>query len=59
MVRFIVFVSTALMFALIGIAVWRIWSKANLSIKREEEAFKVEKEAYRKMKKQVKESEDE
>lgn len=57
--RFIVFISTTLILVLIGIVVWRIWSKVNLSIKREEEAFKAEKKAYRKMKKQVKESEDE
>lgn len=57
--RFIVFVGTALMFILIGIAVWRIWSKVNLSIKREEEAFEIEKEAYERMKKHVKENEDE
>lgn len=58
-VRFLVFVSAFLLFSLIGIAVWRVWSKINLSIRREEEAFKVEKEAFKKMKKKVEENEDE
>lgn len=56
--RFLVFVAAVLTLAIAGIAVWWIWSKVFISIKRRENAFKVEKEAYRKMKKKVKENKE-
>lgn len=57
--RFLVFVAAVLTLAIAGIAVWWIWNKAFISIKRRENAFDVEKEAYKKMKKKVKENKNE
>lgn len=57
--RFLVFVAAVPTLAIAGIAVWWIWNKAFISIKRRENAFDVEKEAYKKMKKKVKENKNE
>ena len=53
--RFFIFLIAVLMFALIGIAIWWIWSKVNIVIKRQERVFDIEKETHEKVKKRIKE----
>lgn len=53
--RFFVFLIAVLMFALIGITIWWIWSKVNIVIKRQESVFDIEKETHEKVKKRIKE----
>lgn len=53
--RFFIFLIAVLMFALIGIAIWWIWSKVNIVIKRQESVFDIEKETHEKVKKRIKE----
>lgn len=57
--RFLIFIAAVITLAMAGIAVWWIWNKAYIDIKRRENAFDVEKEAYKKMKKKVKENKNE
>lgn len=55
--RFLIFIGTVLILSIIGLAVWWIWSKINISIQRRNSVFEIEKEAHEKMKKEIKEDE--
>ena len=55
--RFLIFIGTVLILSIIGLAVWWIWSKINISIQRRNSIFEIEKEAHEKMKKEIKEDE--
>lgn len=55
MVRFLIFIITALAFAIVGIAVYWIWSRVNINIRRRESVFDIEKETHEKMKQKIKE----
>lgn len=56
--RFFIFLIAVLMFALIGIAIWWIWNKVNIVIKRQESVFDIEKETHEKVKKRIKEEQE-
>lgn len=55
--RFFIFLIAVLAFALIGIAIWWIWNKVNIVIKRQESVFDIEKETHEKVRKKIKEEE--
>lgn len=55
--RFLIFIGTVLILSIIGLAVWWIWNKINISIQRRNSVFEIEKEAHEKMKKEIKEDE--
>ena len=56
--RFFIFLIAVLMFALIGIAIWWIWNKVNIVIKRQESVFDIEKKTHEKVKKRIKEEQE-
>lgn len=56
--RFFIFLIAVLDFALIGIAIWWIWNKVNIVIKRQESVFDIEKETHEKVRKKIKEEEN-
>lgn len=56
--RFFIFLIAVLAFALIGIAIWWIWNKVNIVIKRQESAFDIEKETHEKVREKIKEEEN-
>lgn len=56
--RFLIFVAAVLVLSLAGLAIWRVWSRVDLHIKRDRKAFDVESEAYDKMKNKIKEDEE-
>lgn len=53
--RFFVFLIAVFAFSIIGMAIWWIWNKINIAIKRQNSAFDIEKEAHEKVKKRIKE----
>lgn len=53
--RFFIFLITVFVFSIIGMAIWWIWNKINIAIKRQNSAFDIEKEAHEKVKKRIKE----
>ena len=56
--RFFIFLIAVLAFALIGIAIWWIWNKVNIVIKRQERVFDIEKETHEKVREKIKEEEN-
>jgi len=56
--RFFIFLIAVLAFALIGIAIWWIWNKVNIVIKRQESVFDIEKETHEKVREKIKEEEN-
>lgn len=53
--RLLIFFAVLFALSLIGIAVWVIWNKANISIQIRNSVFEIEKEAHKKAKKDIKE----
>ena len=53
--RFLIFIGTVLVLSVIGLTVWWIWNKINISIQRRNSVFEIEKETHEKMKKEIKE----
>lgn len=51
----VIFLASASIFAMTAIVILKIGHKVYLNMKREEETFEVEKEAYKKIKKNIKE----
>lgn len=58
MARFIIFIGTALAFSVVGIMIYWAWSRINISIKRRESVFEIEKEAHKRAKKKIKEEKE-
>lgn len=56
--RFLVFIGAVLVLSIIGLAVWWIWNKINISIQRRNSVFEIEKETHEKMKKKIKEDKE-
>ena len=56
---FLIFLMTVFALIIIGMALWWIWCKIYRSIERDDESFKVEKETYKKIRKIVREDEQE
>lgn len=55
--RLLIFVGLVLIFSLIGIAVYWIYNKVSISIRRQNSVFEIEKETHEKMKKKIQEDE--
>lgn len=55
--RLLIFFAVLLALSIIGISVWWIWSRVNISIQRRNSVFEIEKEAHEKAKKDIKEDE--
>lgn len=53
--RLLIFFAILLALSIIGIFVWWIWSRVNISIQRRNSVFEIEKEAHKKAKKDIKE----
>lgn len=56
--RFLIFLAAVLVLALFAILIWWIWNKVNIAIKRQKSAFDIEKEAYKKMRRRIKEDKE-
>lgn len=56
--RFLIFLATVLVLASLAMLIWWIWNKVNIAIKRQESAFDIEKEAYKKIHRRIKEDEE-
>lgn len=56
--RFLIFVAAVLILSIIGLTIWWIWNKINISIQRRNSVFEIEKETHEKMKKKIKEEEN-
>ncbi len=56
--RFLIFIATVLVLVMFSMLLWWGWKKLNIAIKRQESAFDIEKEAYEKMRKKIKEDEE-
>lgn len=48
--RFLIFVGTVLILSIIGLCVWWLWSKVNISIQKRNSDFEAEKESSKKEK---------
>ena len=55
--RFLIFIGAVLILSIIGLAIWWIWNRVNISIRRRNSVFEIEKETHEKMKKKSKEEE--
>lgn len=55
--RLLIFFAVLLALSIIGISVWWIWNRVNISIQRRNSVFEIEKEAHEKAKKDIKEDE--
>ena len=55
--RLLIFFAVLLALSIIGISVWWIWNRVNISIQRRNSGFEIEKEAHEKAKKDIKEDE--
>lgn len=55
--RFLIFIGAVLILSIIGLAIWWIWNRVNISIRRRNSVFEIEKETHEKMKKKIKEEE--
>ena len=56
--RLLIFIGLVLIFSLIGIAVYWIYNKVVISIRRQNSVFEIEKETHEKMKKKIQEDEE-
>lgn len=56
--RFLIFIGTVLVLSVIGLTVWWIWNRINISIRRRNSVFEIEKETHEKMKKKIKEDKE-
>ena len=56
--RLLIFIGLILLFSLIGLAIWYIYSKVSISIQRQNSVFDIEKETHEKIKEQIKEESD-
>ena len=55
--RFLIFIGAVLILSIIGLAIWWIWNRVNISIRRRNSVFEIEKETHEKIKKKIKEEE--
>ncbi len=53
--RFLIFIVAVLALSIIGLTVWWIWNKININIQRHNSVFEIEKEAHKKIQKEIKE----
>lgn len=57
--RFLIFLAAVLVLALFAMLIWWIGNKVYIAIKRQENAFDIEREAYKKMREKIKEDKEE
>ena len=57
--RLFVALAAATVFLLVGAITWYIWNRIYLNIKRRNKVFDIENEAYKKMRRKIKEDKEE
>lgn len=56
--RFLIFLASVFVLALLAILIWWIGNKIYIAIKRQQSAFDIEKEAHKKMCKKIREDKE-
>lgn len=49
MAKFIIFLFTVFLLSVIGLAIWWVWSRVYVAIKRRESVFDIEEETHKKI----------
>ena len=57
--RLFVALAVSLVFLLAGAIIWYVWNRIYLNIKRHNKVFDIENEAYKKMRRKIKEDKEE
>ncbi|WP_156320692.1 MULTISPECIES: hypothetical protein [Clostridia] len=58
MAKFIIFLLTVFLLSVIGLAIWWVWSRVYVAIKRRESVFDIEEETHKKIKKKIREEKE-
>ena len=58
MAKFIIFLFTVFLLSVIGLAIWWVWSRVYIAIKRRESVFDIEEETHKKIKKKIQEEKE-
>nr|CAJ1761542.1 hypothetical protein AUSP0088_00006 [uncultured phage] len=58
MAKFIIFLLTVFLLSVIGLAIWWVWSRVYVAIKRRESVFDIEEETHKKIKKKIQEEKE-
>lgn len=58
MATFIIFLLTVFTLSIIGLAIWWVWSRVYIAIKRRESVFDIEEETHKKIKKKIQEEKE-
>ena len=58
MSNFIIFLLTVFLLSVIGLAIWWVWSRVYVAIKRRESVFDIEEETHKKIKKKIREEKE-
>lgn len=58
MAKFIIFLLTVFLLSVIGLAIWWVWSRVYIAIKRRESVFDIEEETHKKIKKKIQEEKE-
>lgn len=58
MATFIIFLLTVFLLSVIGLAIWWVWSRVYIAIKRRESVFDIEAETHKKIKKKIQEEKE-
>lgn len=58
MAKFIIFLLTVFLLSVIGLAIWWVWSRVYIAIKRRESVFGIEEETHKKIKKKIQEEKE-
>lgn len=53
--RFLIFIGVVILLSIAGLFVYWLWSKVYRNIKRNDSVFEIEKEAHKKLKREIKE----
>ena len=56
--RFLIFIGILLIFSLAGMAVWLLWNKLYIYIKRKSDLYEIEEEAHKRIKRDIREGEN-
>jgi len=56
--QLLIFVGLVLLFSVVGLAIWWIYNKVYIAIRRQNSVFEIEKETHEKIKEQIKEEDD-
>lgn len=58
MAKFIIFLFTVFLLSVIGLAIWWVWSRVYIAIKRRDSVFDIEEETHKKIKKKIQEEKE-